>query len=1096
MGSDVCPLCGIDDDVEERVEGESGSLVSECVAHQPPQLVARRDPTPRRSQRATRSSRPSPTVQGARYECWNAAVEQVVFDGRWAHRPVYLDPDGGLIEAVAGAAGEPSDSAIACLFAAVCPTLRLPPVRGRIFEWHERRFDQWRQRREATPPMLALLLFFTSVADGMRRDEGLAATNYYSRLAEACGLDPHEHRNKVTRDFMAVSQPLWEGLNAWLDTHEGELGLPTAYAFDSRVHVGLPIAQALVRDRDRDRFPELFAALGLEPGQRVPPRDLQRLLDGEIEESPLSGSLKTLWRSGGDTRERIASVAAVELQTWDGRLPEGTEREYRVSQQLHLTARVRRSLGLRVEFGLLVRFRPELVDAELSLPDDVDAAGRAPFASDQRLRLQSAQAEGWLTIQPHAAVSVADLLVADVRLQVVDADAEIRRRPRRVVVFEYDEAHGWFREVPRIEFGRDALLLARDEVIDEVEALLEAAARPGFDRAPAGTSGVPTGWHLVRDVQLLAAPATTNLELSSLVPAATSDLGLGGGLALWGRERWHVRRPPEIRVTTGGAATCVVTVRCVHALRGEPPEEAQELVRFESGNAVGSLGDLDLAEGDYRLLLQELDRRGEPTVTLTSTTVRLRSADAPLAGGAPADLDHDLGAGARFAVSARPREGDATPRCVGARLRGDIAALAPQQVELPPEELFARGADPDADDFEALPSDRQRSSVTAGSCVITGAHYWKLETVRTARPTKKHSHGVCAYCGLENYYPTGGAPKDQPRKLSGAQVARTGQVPESRVSADVSPVARDDVDADLLLDALAAMRGGSWQAFVRLALQIDDTPWFPHEIAWTLSALGHLDLELGEDGRPCRWMIAPATLVESYEGDYVLAGKRSASLLDRLRERVSQRGGEVRVEPQTQAPARLAVTGLSRQEIDTVRLEVSEAVDIELSVERDVGRRLVAQLPSLETLRQDLPRWGVGVDQRVERLDLRSGRWEAGYVQATGAYRLQRRPNVYAAARITVDGVDARLCDSRLVRHLAAADQAISLVAYTRDRRRLIVPRGGELPGLYGRAAALCSGRAPVQRHDWTVAYPSIPPDVAGEIGARLQHTPYEKEHG
>jgi hypothetical protein len=55
--------------------------------------------------------------------------------------------------------------------------------------------------------------------------------------------------------------------------------------------------------------------------------------------------------------------------------------------------------------------------------------------------------------------------------------------------------------------------------------------------------------------------------------------------------------------------------------------------------------------------------------------------------------------------------------------------------------------------------------------------------------------------------------------------------------------------------------------------------------------------------------------------------------------------------------------------------------------------------------------------------------------------------------------------------------------AYHATTSSLLVPLGADLPGLYGRAAVLCSGRAPTRLSKTPVlCYHDVPPEIAGAI--------------
>ena len=84
--------------------------------------------------------------------------------------------------------------------------------------------------------------------------------------------------------------------------------MPTAYAFDYRVHVGVPVSQALVRESDRLALQDLFAAYRLRPRQSISRSDMVRLLEDWLPGSGASAGLKRLFQQR-DALERVADVA-------------------------------------------------------------------------------------------------------------------------------------------------------------------------------------------------------------------------------------------------------------------------------------------------------------------------------------------------------------------------------------------------------------------------------------------------------------------------------------------------------------------------------------------------------------------------------------------------------------------------------------------------------------------------------------------------------------------------------------------------------------------------------------------------------------------
>jgi hypothetical protein len=227
------------------------------------------------------------------YEAWNAGIEREIFSGQWAGQPVYLDLEEEVLERIAQTAGGDGGDPAESLMAAVRPTLHPLPDGIGLFAEHLKRERKWRQEgSHGTPPFLAVLAFLSLVAEGMRTDEVFRSSNYYGRLENALGVEGERSHSKIVRGFMEESHVLWASLNSWLEDHEGRLGLPTAYAFDYRVHVGVPMSQALVTAGDRVVLRDLFVAYRLRPGQTLSRSDMVRLLQDWLPASRVSLGLK------------------------------------------------------------------------------------------------------------------------------------------------------------------------------------------------------------------------------------------------------------------------------------------------------------------------------------------------------------------------------------------------------------------------------------------------------------------------------------------------------------------------------------------------------------------------------------------------------------------------------------------------------------------------------------------------------------------------------------------------------------------------------------------------------------------------------------
>jgi hypothetical protein len=1033
------------------------------------------------------------------YSRWNSALAGEFFGGRYGGRPVYIDLEDDALARVAEVVGlEADQSAAPALICAVRPTLGLTSGTS-LFGAHVARLRTWRRGdRDSPPPIIGVLAFQSLVAEGMRSDDDFRASNYYGRFLQTLGLEPNDRnlRSKVLRGFVDQSGEMWSALNRWLLEDPETRGVPTAFSFDYRVHVGLPMSQALVRASDRSAIRTLFSDLGLRPGQAIAVEDMVRLLQAWLPDSRVSRSLKTLCVDE-HAIQRVAEVACIELEAWGG----GVEDASASSRNMVLTATLRRLPRRSLRLGVAIRAAEEI--EAVSLLSESDEAGRtAVGAVDTEIPLGVADGEGWRAVVHE--FSVPDLLFA--RLRLGTDSLRTARDPRTVIVLAKPSEGGAYREAERVRLGSDHLLLVVDPVRARVERELASIARPGF-RVHETLPGLPSGWVLFEGVEIVAISETTAPDLAVLVPLAWTEVAVEGGLRLPGRATWHSTARPEIRASAPpGRVVAIAIVRersegettdddaltaeapSPHdgdaqesrssdeaddeaTPAGESPEEAgvEALELFEEA-AVIDLAEIDLGDGDYRVQLFDGALTGR---ALGATTFRLRSASSPffpvLRSTLAYALDEPLGA-----LSAHAEQ-------VG--VQGALVPFAAPTAEADPAEgtaardLPSRRADPDDEsELDDLPAKVQRQS-SVPECFITGAHYFLLESAaRGRRRWEQTFEGACKYCGLEKSFPARPRRRGAPARGAAARMSRATATPPVRL---LSP--SQAVDHDLIFDALCCVGTGTYAALEQLVEQLDDRPWAARETARRLVSLGHIDVELDHHLRPRSWSISPPTLAASAAGAF-LAGWRSPELLFALGRVASEMGARVEWIPQSAGPSRVGLLGVDEGNLDVLARRLSAVADIEVAVARDAPLRIAQSLPTLGTLRRSLPMAPVlPASAPLLRLDLESLRWaRADSMSAPGAYQAGHRPRL----SLHKDNDDTRIAEVRLAKWLALGHTP--LLAHDTERRRALCHIGTEPPGLYERALVLCSGLLPQSLEGHLAEYSDVPVEVVTAIASRL----------
>ncbi len=1010
------------------------------------------------------------------YDAWNAAVAEEFFAGRWGGRPVYLDLEEDVNERVRVAALAISPEGPSSLIAAVRPTLRLAS-HGSLFGRHIVRLARWRRgSRQGPPPVLAVLALLSLVAEQMHSDSDFSSSNYYGRFVQLLGGDITDDplRQKVVRGFAEESHPMWRALNDWLAEEPDVRGIPTAFAFDFRVHVGVPMSQALVREPDRRRLQELFADARLRPGERLSHSDMLRLLRPWIPDSGLSRSLKLL-SAQPEVLERVAEVACVELEAWGGQVDAAaTTTRSEVALFAYLRTKPRRRLDLALAARLPIGSRDDalLLDAESG-----PAARIALEGVGGRLELDGPDEAGWRALRNASSVSMPDLLLATMQL-TTRGGHRIRRVPRRLIVLERDETMLRYAEVPRARLGCEYVLLAMEALQAELGIALKEAARPGYRAIrPRFLPGLPAGWVAYMGVELIGITSSNHADLAALIPVAWSQVSFSGGLKLPGRGAWHVDAPPELNASSFAGAPVDVLLHREATDLDEQDEGvgADTLLGVLEGADVFDLSALGLDAGRYRAALITSDAA---SATIGSAALRLASACD--AAGAPTEgativLDDAAAAtfGAWGATGSRGARWDAVADAVADVRAPETIALASLDSATPDDEQ----------DDVAPPVAPAPQPASVANCLESGAHYFRLDQHAGRRGLTDMFGGDCAYCGLEKFFPARprrGKRWNRRRNAGASRATQLQDVPS--ILADVSR--RPDeagVDPNVLLDALSLIGSGDWPALQRLVAQHDDRPWAATELATVLSSLGHLDVTLDRATvRPTRWSIAPSTLVVA-EHETHLAGFRSHAVVEALAHEAARNGLQLAREPVQDAPDRISLPAASVSDIQGLARAIREG-GIEIDVASQPGARIAHWLPSLETIRSTLPLDDISGQDGLELFDPATARWApVDAARIDGAYRSAHLPRRHWHR----SDEESRRCLDPLSKWLAAAGRE-PMLAYDPGARRLACHVGVALPGLFARAAVLASGRPPSRagRH---LVYEAIGESVAATLIRKLR---------
>jgi len=1023
-----------------------------------------------------RKSAPSMIPDWIRYDIWNRLLFDRYFNADVANRLVYIDIDEEELARLA-----PEDMAwpppLRDFTVATLKTLDLR--RGHLLDTHFRRLQDWiADGANSPPPFMAVLVLFCLVAQRMKTDEIFHANNYYDRLAEMLLKDNYTRQKREDiRVGFEHSQELWQQLEIWLISQSGRFGLPSARPMYGLAHVGYPISQALLRANDRQKLPEFFWEAGFEPGQELPPADMERLMTHWVPNSTLSQAAKASWRNN-TAKRRMAEVASLELSSWNGAIPtQGREHYTAPTTPIALESWVCGGPRPRLIWGIVFRMPPGCPEVTYEVTED----GCGPPVDGEytkSVRVFRGLGERWS--EPVQGVSIADFLVT--RVSMVDKDTRSKAvwQPRKVLVLTWDDEFKVYRSQKHLEFGRRSMVLVYKAVATKVSQVISPVDAGAMRQVP-DSWGVPQDWVVFEDVKLTRIPDTGyDADLDALVPEIRSSIVWTGGLALPGKKRWLASRLPTIGINSIEEIQRMVAIVQHKSILSHTEDYPAPLHLEVDGNALDvNLAVCNLTDGVYGLTVT-VSRSGHSRddEDMARQTFEVRSPDWPLSEssnslGHRSDLPYWTLSAGLLATNSTNGE---TVLIKGSSVQPQCS-LSTRVIKLPNTLNPKMGAD--QEDIIGSGHTLERTLGGIANC-FNGAHYWIIEPVNNMAGFYRPKDGVCKYCGLrERFYPF------HHIELLSRQSTRPRREPHlnqtESTTATMMTRAPDDRtnDFDGLLDACLTLGGGSWSQFELLARQVSNDPAFSHEAIQLFSALGHIEVQLDKTGtRPMQWEVAPPSVATTASRKLILSGYRSPQLLQTIEKAVQKVGGMVDTMSNGHGPTAYLITGINNE----LLLEMVKIVNANTRTGLTIADRpdvsISAQLTSLCRVLTEAHT--VSQPVKAEAFDLSKASWVADmFADNDGLYRSDSMPRLYLLRR---KGIYYQV-SYRVGKHLAAAFNNTNLLAYNIHSQQLECPLGAQLPGLYERAAVLSSGLPPViDLNKKNVIYGQVTIEVASAI--------------
>lgn len=984
------------------------------------------------------------------YLSWCDDVAEAVFPEIAHPRLVFLDIEGDALEVIAKRRGMPSEAVVPALIEVVGTRISRFS-RKSAFSTIERDTARWLTGDpQLPPPSLPLLAVFSLAAERMSNGEGLAAHNYYGQLAKLLAIT-----SDVAGDsYRAVAEDLWDSLDRWLRYQDGRRGRPVPFVIGSHRYVGRAMAQAVVRDTDRRRLEHFFLDFDFSPHSELTADQITPLLDDWLENARRAPShLRRLWREN-DVRPHIVEAVSSTLSAWDGQVSETDD--LAVSRgRVRLSMAERRLVG-GVNVGVV-----------LTMPRSNEP--RAAWLHTTNGRVEVAlvpdrAGEMYISDLKHK-VAPETLIGADFMLDDPVAGA-LRRLPRSLVVLRQDDLTGAWREISQVKLGDPVCLLVRSDY-QLGDLLQEISGTDWTIHGAEETPGLPAGWQLIRGITVVGRPGRdvgALDDLNALIPITRSTLTLSGGVRIprAGTPTYHCGAPPTVTAAANGEA---FKVTLMDLYDPDCVVDVQDPWSSVDGAPLAiNLAELDLDPGPYGILMTTSGPPREISFNLH------RSDDGALNPGYRR-LVHDVER--PLSAMCADSEGDGPMLVEGIPLftAGDVSSLATGSV--PPRVPWWRRdrAYAQAAHHVSLPAP------AADSCLYTGRHVERVETAELGKDghARGTSFGICEGCGRTQRYQNNYWKNHRAWERNRSRESDSRKIPSLVVGRERE--LGTSLQWDLLFDVVVGLGGGDAALLRSVTRQVDPSSRFFHEFVTTMESLGHLEiLRDPATMEVVEWETAPTAVVDVGER-WVLVGHWTSSALDM----VGKAGVHLDRETQVDAPSRLSGCASVEELIDVV----PEAVVLERP-----GETLAAALPPLRAVMDELVVSHRPEALKVDRYDPARDAWIATPdMESPGAYRTGGYTRTYVVR--TSDDISrgfARRVNVALAKHLAAllSPDSGPLIAHHPTDGSLIVPLGAPLPGLYGRAAVLGSGRAPRRRDVRDRGSFIVYQNVSSELAAHL----------
>lgn len=1000
------------------------------------------------------------------YQYFNNEINGVIFDGRFAGAPLYLEIEGAIANDVAQRMRKSPAEFIAGLSLAAVGSLDF--AEADPFSWHTAMEDRWKKSGRAdAPPFTALLSALSVAAERMRRDNRFEAHNYYQRLFDYLGISDETSKHKIRANFKSTRR-YWKELNQWLSDKEFQLGRPTAQQINGFPYVSYAVSQALIRDAERQNIYQMFADAHLAPGERLTSDEMRLYLQKWVAKHQATAWLAQMWKLDD---ARISEAVCHELEAWIGteiKPAAGTAQVYSLSWAAHLRRFPTPSIHLHLTLPSAAAVNLGRIDPLRCL----NASGRRILEGcADEIELVRMDEEGLMSLQPSDKIRANELFQETFEIENEIKTIKLQKSARGIIPLAKLDSGGFFKEVSRLSLLRPHLILCHQQWHKRVAIYLRQAARPGFKEFTASDlRGLPVDWVAFDAVEIVRVLNDQPNDLLTLVPLIDTTIEPQRGIRLFD-ETWHENAVPEILVAASEGPIQITFWRDNET--GKKSVLAQQ-------NSEDSCACLDL-----RTINDLTETRGIVAVSQGTKLLkerRLMFASANSARSLTVLSVPPL----RYQVSTSHAWGLYSAEPVSTedpRILSVTGMVVSGSASVPPQSVGEGGRLLDTaipsferdDEFEINTFLTDRTASGSQTCLTRGHHVWICQSFEKGDSRTEAKWMSCQDCTS--------------RVLSrnrGKRVVLAPALQRTKISAPprLTPAEEWFPSVDLLFDALCYLGASRWSRFAEICGQGSDDPWFLSRLATNLMVLGHIDFQIEILGsQPKVWRCAPPAAILLPENCAFLSGFRSKSFLQNISSAVTAVGGSLLRLQQEYSPAAYIVKNVSPDALASAFVKVRDPLGRGVAIVQNPAKVIALSAPNVEMSISSLQDTYFKSGESVERFDPRSGRWTVvSNTNTPGAYRSVHAYRVYAFRDHL--GLFKRV-PYGLGKILAAKSVGLRLHGFNAQTNEFIAAIGCEPPPLFERALVACSGLLP-RKANGRLLYSNVSATVATAVIERL----------